>query len=263
MNKHTFQLESDLVLNRNLEHFLSPKRVELLEKISVYGSISKAAKASGVTYKTAWDWLEKMNRLSPQPLVRKVSGGKDGGGTILTLYAKELMQRFEQVYALHQKHLRSLETSFEIHENEENEHFSYSRLSGVIVSMSLVERYGSVGLEIAPNKQVKIEVPHSFFEAHKVKVGDKAEALIEAEAVSISQVLQADSSQQNQFNGKVHGVYKEKDSVLVDVYIAPEKLLRSRITRSSYEKMGIHEGDTILTLFKAYSATLFCKEITQ
>ena len=41
--------------------FLGSDRIALLEKIAEYGSISKAAKAVGVSYKTAWDTINAIN----------------------------------------------------------------------------------------------------------------------------------------------------------------------------------------------------------
>ena len=112
-DEETFHLSSELLLSKGTEEFLSSKRAQLLENITIYGSISKAAKASAITYKTAWSWIDKMNSLSSKSMVQRISGGKGGGGTIVTAYARELICRYEELEALHQTHLATLERGFD------------------------------------------------------------------------------------------------------------------------------------------------------
>ena len=54
------------------------KRIKLLEKIDETGSMSKAAKEVGISYKAAWDAIDKMNNVADEPLVMKVTGGRKG-----------------------------------------------------------------------------------------------------------------------------------------------------------------------------------------
>ena len=50
-------------------NFLGDKRIRLLEAIDQQGSISQAAKAVPMSYKAAWDAVDDMNNVAPQPLV--------------------------------------------------------------------------------------------------------------------------------------------------------------------------------------------------
>ncbi|MBU4261484.1 MAG: TOBE domain-containing protein [Proteobacteria bacterium] len=67
--------------------------IALLEKIDACGSISQAAKAAGMSYKSAWEQLDALNNLSPRALVVRQVGGCGGGGTILTDEGRLLLQR--------------------------------------------------------------------------------------------------------------------------------------------------------------------------
>lgn len=64
---------------------LSDKRIDILRRIKETGSISEAARASGVSYKAAWQALETLENLAGGKLVEKLVGGNRGGGTTLTV----------------------------------------------------------------------------------------------------------------------------------------------------------------------------------
>lgn len=84
-----------LTIKLNEKLFADPRRVELLRQIKKIGSINQAAKLAGVSYKTAWDNIDAMNKSSPKPLLERNIGGKQGGGTYLTPYAERLLQLYE------------------------------------------------------------------------------------------------------------------------------------------------------------------------
>ena len=77
--------------------FLAEGRVELLKKINETGSISSAAKSMQMSYKKAWEIIDGMNKEAKQPLVERVSGGKGGGGTIVTAEGIRIIQLFENL----------------------------------------------------------------------------------------------------------------------------------------------------------------------
>ncbi|SMC08833.1 molybdenum-dependent transcriptional regulator [Nitratiruptor tergarcus] len=90
------EIGTKLFFNEKDRGFLGKGRIELLKAIEKYGSINKAAKALGISYKKAWESVSAMNALSPQPLILSQTGGKRGGGSELTPYAKELIERYEE-----------------------------------------------------------------------------------------------------------------------------------------------------------------------
>ena len=55
-------------------------RIKLLEKVAEHGSIAKAAKATGFSYKTAWDAVNAVNNLLPLPAFVTKAGGRSGSG---------------------------------------------------------------------------------------------------------------------------------------------------------------------------------------
>lgn len=72
----------------------SDVRIRLLEAIERAGSISQAAKAVPLSYKAAWDAIDTMNNVAPRPLVLRVAGGRQGGGTRLTDYGRRMVAMY-------------------------------------------------------------------------------------------------------------------------------------------------------------------------
>lgn len=89
------EIGTKLFFNEEQRGFLGKGRLELLKAIEEYGSISKAAKSLGMSYKKAWDNLDTMKSIAKEPLITTKIGGAGGGGSTLTPYAKDLIQRFE------------------------------------------------------------------------------------------------------------------------------------------------------------------------
>ena len=72
-------------------------RIELLQLVDELGSLSKAAKQLGMSYRGAWGKIKKAERIVGETLV-DASGTKREGST-LTPAGHELVRRFRQWYA--------------------------------------------------------------------------------------------------------------------------------------------------------------------
>jgi molybdate transport system regulatory protein len=77
--------------------FFGPGRVELLELIQETGSIMKAAKAMGMSYKKAWAMVDHMNTFGQKPYVITHKGGQQGGGTELTETGKKVIDAYKKL----------------------------------------------------------------------------------------------------------------------------------------------------------------------
>ena len=79
------------------EVLLGNGRVRLLEAIAKTGSITAAAKSMKMSYKKAWEQIDHMNEGSKEPLVTTNSGGKGGGGTVLTPRGEHMVAQFNEI----------------------------------------------------------------------------------------------------------------------------------------------------------------------
>lgn len=86
--------------------FLAEGRIRLLEHIITKGSISQAAKEMKMSYRKAWEIIDGMNKEGNEPLVTRISGGKNGGGTIVTDYGKKMIEFYNEVNKNCQEYLR-------------------------------------------------------------------------------------------------------------------------------------------------------------
>jgi len=89
-------------------------RVKLLKAIETEGSLSKAAKSIGMSYKKAWTLVDSVNKSAKEAVVIKTIGGQKGGGTIITPYGKRLIEAFDTInkncWIFLDQQLKSLDT---------------------------------------------------------------------------------------------------------------------------------------------------------
>jgi len=91
--------KTPLQLADALGHGATDKRIDILRRIGLAGSISQAARDAGVSYKAAWQALETLSNLAGAALVEKAVGGSGGGGARLTPAGLQLLQAAELLHA--------------------------------------------------------------------------------------------------------------------------------------------------------------------
>ena len=79
------------------ERFFGPGPAQLLELIQQEGSIAKAAKTMGMSYKKAWDIVNSLNTRGKSPFVISHKGGEKGGGAALTDTGKQVVARYRDL----------------------------------------------------------------------------------------------------------------------------------------------------------------------
>jgi molybdate transport system regulatory protein len=85
----------------------NPRWMDLLSHIEGGArSITSAAKATGLSYKAAWDAIDAMNNLAGEAVVTTTVGGRGGGGAQLTPYGRELLHTYRSVEAENDKYLK-------------------------------------------------------------------------------------------------------------------------------------------------------------
>ena len=78
---------------------IGPGKIALLEQIAVSGSISAAGRALGMSYRRAWLLVEELNRLFKEPVVATQLGGVGGGGAVLTVFGRSVVDHYRAIEA--------------------------------------------------------------------------------------------------------------------------------------------------------------------
>jgi molybdate transport system regulatory protein len=94
MKTQRMQVKSKVWIEAGGEVVAGDGKVDLLGKIEETGSIQKAAKEIGMSYRHAWGFLQKMEKRGGIKLVETQVGGREGGGAKLTLPGKEFLKRY-------------------------------------------------------------------------------------------------------------------------------------------------------------------------
>ena len=84
-------------IDLDTEGRIGPGKIQLLEKIDEFGSISAAGRAMDMSYKRAWDLVDEINRICRQAAVERQTGGKNGGGAVLTPFGTSLVARYRKI----------------------------------------------------------------------------------------------------------------------------------------------------------------------
>ena len=93
----SYKIKSRIWIESENHVLLGEGRVQLLKAIETEGSLSKAAKALGLSYKKAWSLIDSVNKSAKKPVTINSTGGKGGGGAELTDYGKQLIAVFEEI----------------------------------------------------------------------------------------------------------------------------------------------------------------------
>ena len=84
-------------IERDGVKYFGPGPYELLQKVDATGSIHEAAREMGLSYRKAWMIISRLNKITGRPMVVTRAGGRQGGGSVVTADAQELMKKYRQV----------------------------------------------------------------------------------------------------------------------------------------------------------------------
>lgn len=257
-------ISGSLWLHRQQSEFLGGDRISLLEKVDELGSITKAAKAVGISYKTAWDTVNLINNLAEKPLVDRLAGGKGGGGTSLTAEGKKVITQFKTIQEEHRKFLGNLETRL----GDTDRLYQFLRrismkvsarntFAGTVTAITRGAVNAEVTLSLKGGIPLTATVTNGAIDNLGLKDGSEAYAIIKASSVIIGTDLHdAKVSARNIFCGTVATIIEGPVNTEVDVEIGGGNTISAVITHGSSERLGLKVGGHACALFKASSVII-------
>lgn len=254
------ELASKLSLEIFGKPFILEKRIELLHAIEKYGSISKAAKAVPMSYKSAWEAVDTMNSLSSEPIVCRETGGKDGGGTTITEYGKKLLENYA---VLKEEHTRFLKRLSELTDIESGSLKTIERLAiqisarnqmqAEVVSITCENVNAKIHLRLKSGQVLVSVITKEAVENLHIAEGQTVTAIFKSNSVVLS--VNGPDQEENELSNSLEGVIKqiEKDvqhaKVLVD--IGNHDTVVSVMPIDVLETLELHEGSSIKAVIKA------------
>jgi len=79
---------------------IGPGKIRLLELIETQGSLSRAAKSMGISYRRAWQFVQHINAAFDQTAIATPGHGHGGAPARLTEFGKELIRRYRRLESL-------------------------------------------------------------------------------------------------------------------------------------------------------------------
>lgn len=262
--KNSLGLDGSLWFNRSEHKFLGGDRVNLLEKIDALGSITKAAKAVGVSYKTAWDTVNLINNMAEKPLVDRLAGGRGGGGTSLTAAGKQVVEQFKTIQEEHRKFLDNLadrlgDTAglYQFLRRISMKVSARNTFAGTISGITKGAVNAEVTLSLKGGIPVTAVVTNGAVDNLGLKTGSEAYAIIKASSVIIGTDLHdAKVSARNVICGTIAKIVEGPVSTEVDVEIGGGNTVSAVITHGSSTRLGLKVGGHACALIKASSVII-------
>ena len=259
-----FRPEGELWLSLGGENVLGRERIRLLREIDATGSITAAALAAGISYKTAWDALDRLNRLAEVPLVESSTGGKRGGGSRLTGHGRKLLETYDLLQAeneLYLKRLRlgaqDLERFLKLTRKISVKTSARNQLHGKVVSVKKEGLTAEVVLGLPGGDSVVARITADGLEDLGLRTGEEAYALVKANWVMLALVGgEARLSARNRLRGRIVKLEENGASDEARVELPGGAILTSLLTRDSAHELGLREGTEVYALFKASSVIL-------
>src|ERR1700722_12957227 len=76
---------------------VGPGKISLLEAIRDAGSLSRGARNIGMSYRRACLLVESLKQSFREPVTMASTGGKDGGGMLVTAFGEALIKNYREL----------------------------------------------------------------------------------------------------------------------------------------------------------------------
>lgn len=257
-----------LAIEADMGTALSDIRIRLLEEIDRRGSISQAAKAVPLSYKAAWDAVDAVNNLAPAPLVVRVTGGRQGGGTQLTEYGRRIVAMYRALEIEYQAALDRLAERLDdigpvgIREFQTLMHrmsmktSARNQFTGPITGL----RDGGVDYEVRlrldRDTEIVAVITKESAEKLGLAIGKEVCALVKSSSVLLMSEGDLRITARNRLQGEVAAIHAGAVNDEVTLQLPSGRTVTAVVTHGSCEALGLAVGVPASAIFKASSVIL-------
>jgi molybdate transport system regulatory protein len=231
----------------------------LLEALHATGSINRAAKTAGLSYKGAWLMLETACNLAQEPLLETATGGAGGGGTRLTEAAVGLLRAWQQIQAEHRDFVRVQETRLAqlpaLHgllRRMSMKTTARNQYAGTVTAVDVGPVSAQATIALAAGGEITATMTSAAARRLKLKKGQEALALVKASAiVLVTDFAGWQLSARNQLAGTVSRIERGAVSSVVVVTLPGGAAVTATVTNEGVEALGLAVGAPATAVFKA------------
>jgi molybdate transport system regulatory protein len=233
----------------------------LLEALDGTGSINKAARTAGLSYKGAWLLLETACNLATEPLLETATGGAGGGGTRLTEAARGLLAAWRTLQTEQREFLRLQEARLAqlpalsgLLRRMSMKTTARNQFAGTVKSVELGPVSATVTIALKNGDDIAATMTSAAAQRLKLKKGKEALALIKASAiVLVTDFAGWQLSARNQFAGTVSRIERSAVSSLVILTLPGGATISASVTNEGVQALDLKVGAAATAVFKAYS----------
>ena len=159
-----------------------PQRIALLQHIAEQGSITRAAKSAGLSYKAAWDAIDELNNLAQKPLVERSVGGKGGGGARLSAEGERVLRLYQKLQVLQAQVLEAAEdaSDLDLLGRLMLRTSARNQLHGKVIAIEAQGRNDRITLALAEGLRIDAQITHDSTLRLELEPGTEVVALIKA-----------------------------------------------------------------------------------
>jgi molybdate transport system regulatory protein len=264
MTPDPLALEGEVWLMIGDKELGGQSRMGLLGAVAEQGSITQAAKAVGLSYKAAWDAIDRMNAIAGVPLVERSIGGHGGGSTRLTERGARLLERFRQIDAVHRRFVSllgqatvDLGKDFSLLEVLNLKTSARNQFVGTVSALRSGAVNDEIELTLPGGTRLVAIVTRESAQSLGLRTHLQAIALVKASSVLLATGLDgAKVSARNQLHGTVASV--TPGAVNAEVVLDTEDgvSVAAIVTQASVHSLGLAPGVQATAFFKASSVIL-------
>jgi molybdate transport system regulatory protein len=255
-----FSLRGALWISAGEDAVADAQRIELLVKIDELGSISRAAKAMGWGYKSAWDAVESMDAFAGEPLVAKAVGGRGGGGTRLTEHGRELVKTFRLLEREHRRFIEALDQDAVgladgalLSRRTSMKTSAGNQIPGRVSAVFEDE----IEIDIGGNQRLAATVMSGIRERLGLAIGLEIFALVPASLIRLD--TKAENSALfagNHVSGSVRRIGRGTANADVLIDLPNGGNLVANVSLATIEALAVAEGDVVTAAFKPSAVIL-------
>ncbi|WP_397451026.1 TOBE domain-containing protein [Pseudomonas sp. NA-150] len=190
-----------------------PQRIALLQHIAEQGSITRAAKSAGLSYKAAWDAIDELNNMAQRPLVERSVGGRGGGGAQLSAEGERVLRLYQRLQALQAQVLEATEESADLGllSRLMLRTSARNQLHGQVESITRQSHNDLIRLHLAGDLFIDAQITHDSTLRLELEIGTDVVALIKASWLDVFAVDQPVAPGHNSLSGVIENVLDADD----------------------------------------------------